>query len=472
MADPTTNFSGRDYTAEVERLLAILGVELPEYTDWNHADPGIVQIRLSARDTDQINQYIDHIFNSGFINTAQFKQYLVDLGMLVGYLPTLASPASTRLRLTRKSGVSGAISIPKYSAFSRSDGLTYLTAAAIIIQDGIESAEVDAVQGEAVTLDLEAADFHVIDWSKKPKYALPRGVAARCTELWHGDPALAWLEVDHPWRSSAQDRHFFLELNGDDDSVWLVLGDGVQGQGPPTDQTVHVRYVKCAETSGNCGHSMITAVPDGFGDLITCTNIEPATGGAAAETTASLRRMIPAVTRTQRRAVTCGPDGDYRALMEYQPGVLHCQAVDRNYGDEWPHMHVVLFVVPDGGGPMSSYLKNYLWTELGKWGHLGNWPERYLLKDAIILPVNIAARIGVLAGYDPEVVRSAVIVALQTVLAPENRTIGGRLTFTELHRAASAVAGVSWIEFDAPREDTIPGVGEIPGPGTIAIAVM
>lgn len=476
--DRALDFTGRDFSAELERITALLAAEVPEYTDLNHSDLGIVFGRLLGRETDQENAYIDSAAAEGFLEWAEFKQHLIDLGRLVDYLPTLASAASTRLQFTRVEG-SGTdlVSIPKYTAFSRSDGLSYLTAEAVSIPSDQTSVQVNAIQGEVVTASLETTDFDVIDWSGRPRYSLGVNVAAGTMEMSHGNPAVTWTETDSFWRSAATDRHFLLELNGDDDSVWLVVGDGIQGATVP-DAAMSLRYVRTAGAAGNCGHSVVTGVPEEFEGIITCTNIEPATGGAAAEDAESIRRMIPRMVRTQRRGVI---KDDYEALLEHFPGVLHVQAVDRNdylnvVGGEayepWPHMYVVLFVVPDGGGPMSSLLHDQILAQCASWGHLGDWSGRYIIRDAVAMPLNISMRIGLLQGYTSEATVAAVRSAVQTLLAPQNRTIGGVLTFADLHRTVSAVAGVSWVEFDAPTGDTRSGAGEIVTEGTIGITVM
>jgi hypothetical protein len=464
---PIFNYARRDYSAVFEDFLTKLKAYLPEYTDFNHSDAGIALGRLNARDLDQLHFYIDHIAAEGCVSTAQFRQSLIDLGLLVGYLPTLAAAASTRLRLTRATGVTGAVSIPKYSAFTRADGLAYLTVEAVSIAADAQNVEVNAVQGTLVEQEFEASDFHVTDWTKHPRVNLGKGLVGGYVEVWHGNPVQVWTSIDSWWRSWPEDLHFLLELNGDTEEVWLVLGDGVKGTLPPAD-TLHVRFIRTAEASGNCGHSVIYGLPDGFSGVISCTNIEPATGGAAAEDIASIRRMIPAMVRTQRRGLT---RTDYEALIEHMPGVLHVQALDRNDAVRWPHDHVVLYVVPDGGGPMSSLLKDQIWAECGSWGHLGPWKERYILLDAVAVPLNVSMRIGVLQSYTPESVRAAVEAAVTSLLAAQNRTIGGTLEFSELQRTANAVAGLSWVEFDGPKEDVKSSNGEIITPGVITATV-
>lgn len=470
------NFTGRDLTAEYERLLAFLKAELPEYTDWNHSDAGIVILRLLARETDQLNNFIDFVGGEGFVPTAQFRSSLIKIGRTVDYLPTLAAAASTRLRLTRRPGVTEAISVPQWSEFNRADGTTYLTTAAVTVPGSAgvpagDHVDVNAVQGIMVERTFDATDFKITDWTKHPRVNLGKSVAGGgFTSVWVAPasaPVIQWTEVDSFWRSGPDDLHDLLELNGDTDDVWLVLGDGTKGSLPPTD-TLHVRFIRTAEAAGNCGHSTIYGIPDGFSDLITATNIEPATGGGPAESTESIRSMIPRMVRTQRRGLT---KSDYETLLEHFPGVLHVQAQDRNDNLYWPHDYMAIHVVPDGGGPMSTFLKEAIWAQCGSWGHLGPWKERYILLDATVVPVSVLVRIGILPGFVADTVKAAVEAAIAAILTPQNRTIGGTLEFTELHRVVSAIPGVSWAEFDAPKEDQRCKAGEIFVPGVIAVTV-
>jgi hypothetical protein len=483
MVAPVYNFSGRDFTAEFERMLALLidPVEgIPEYTDLNHSDAGVTQIRLTSKSTDEANFYVDEAFKAGFVSYAEFKQHLIDLGLLVGFLPKIWSAASTKLKFTRREGVTGLVTIPRYTQFTRrGDSLVYVTTDEVAIQASADSVECYGIQGEPQERTVQPEDFILTyDWSGHTRTNLGTGVAAGTVTVSQGNPPQFWTEAESFYESGPMDRHFILELNGDTDEVWLVLGDGAKGIAIP-EEPLTVSFVLTAGASGNCGHSIITGVPETLTDLITCTNTEPATGGAAPESIESIRRNIPRMTETQRRMIV---KDDYEARIEHLPGVLHCQALDRNdlsreailalYGSEsggWPHHYVTLVCVPEGGGPMSTYLKEQIWAECGRKGHLGTWKERYILHDAIPNVVNITARVGVRQGYAPAAVTSAVSAALQTVLAPQNRTIGGGLPFIELHQAASAVAGVSWVEFDTPRE-SVPGIdGFLVTPGTIIV---
>lgn len=469
MTLPAVNFSGRDYTAEFQRLLELLKAELPEWTDWNHSDFGVVMLRLLGRETDQLNSFIDRVAAEGFLRTAQFKQSLIELGSLVGYLPTLASPAATTLRITRAEGIAGPIFIPKWSDFQRPDGIGYLNTNDYVILDDAEFIEIPVIQGERLTVNPSASDLRITDLTKRKRINLGKSVAAASVEATHGsDPIFVWAEVDSFWRSREADLHFILELNGDTDDVWMVFGDGKQGAAPP-DDGLTISFTRTAEAAGNCGHSLVTSLPDELEGTVTCSNTIPATGGAPAETTESLRRMIPRVVRTQRRGVILE---DYEALIEHIPGVLHCKAMDRNGSPEWPHSYVALFVVPEGGGQMSPYLRGLILLECSQWGHLGPWSKRYILRDAVAKPLNIIARIGVIDGYAPELVVTAARSAFSQILAVQNRTIGETLRFSDLHNCVSGIPGLSWIEFDAPTMDEAVSKIEIITEGVLGVTAQ
>lgn len=460
-------FTGRDFTSEYNRLIALLQSELPEYTDLNHSDAGIVLLRLLARETDQLNNYIDRVFSEGFLQTALFKQSLIELGRLVGYLPELANAATTTMLITRSFGIVGDIDIPQHTEFLRSNGLKYInTEAAVLTGDTIT---VDVSQGEIVELTLRSTDFNQVDWSGCPKYNLGAGVAANTVSMTHGTtPVYTWSEVDSFWRSISSDLHFLLELD-ENDNVWLVTGDGTKGASLPTLTDIAVTYIRTDGKSGNCGAGVISSIPDALaGNVASVTNTIIANGGSDAESVESIRRNIPRVTRTQRRGVTLE---DYEALIEHLPGVLWCQALDRNALTAFPWEYVVLYIVPDGGGSMSTNFKNTILAELQDWGHMLNWSGRYLLTDAEEYPVDVTVRIGVASGYNSNTVSAAVLTALNNLFAIDVRGIAETLTFTDLHYAVQNVTGVSYCEFTTPTSDVSPGDGAIITAGTFSITV-
>lgn len=468
MATLPITYSGRDFTTEFERLLALLRQIAPEITDQNYAEFSNALVRLVASVSDLHDAYIDQAAQESFLEWARFKRSQINIGRGVGYMPGLASSASTRLRFTRVPGVAGAIVVPRWTAFGRLDGMEYLTVEAVTLPIGVDAVEVDALQGIAVTRTIQPEEFAIIDWSRRPKVSIGANICSGTVAMWHGDPAVYWTETMTFFRVQATDRVFRLELNGDDDSVNLALGDGERGVSTPS-EPLNIEFIRTAGATGNGGSGTVTVVPDAFKNQITCTNIDNCSGGASAQTADAIRRELPLVTEAQRRGVT---KLDYDALLGNLSGILRVKSYDKEDSPYWPHEHVIIYAVPDGGSALSEYNKSQILQECQSKGVYERSPVRYVILDAIRRTINIAARIGVLDGYNPATVGSATGQALAAILSPENQQIEGRVSFADLHRVASAVSGVNYIEFDSPIVDTVCGQGEFPVPGTIQITVV
>lgn len=467
MADSQYNFAGRDYTATLERLISILQSDVPELTDLNYSDAGMSILRLVARDSDQLAFYLDEAFSEGYLPTARYKQSLCDLAKLVDYPPKLASAAQTTLTLDRISGMTGDVSIPKWSSFSRSDGLTYVTMSSYTMLAAEDTIDVEVYQGVHAQEIISTGDWEQPDLSGLWKFNLGAGVASGTVTAEHGAGPITWSEVESFWRSFATDYDYLLEFYADSysgvtDTVFIVLGPIGK---PAEDMTVD--YIQCDGASGNTGAGTITTVDNTpLSDYVTCTNADVANGGANAEAIEDLRERIPQVTRTQRRAVTVE---DYEAVVESISGVKHCQAIDRRYGSEWPHEYVVLFVCPEGGGEMSSGLKTTIWNELADKGHRGDWKNRYLLYDPTEVDVDVTATIGVGSGYNPSTVISNATTALQELLSPDGVDIAENVQLSDLYSAVMAVDGVTYVNFSKPTAEVEIDDGEIAVDGTIAI---
>jgi hypothetical protein len=131
---------------------------------------------------------------------------------------------------------------------------------------------------------------------------------------------------------------------------------------------------------------------------------------------------------------------------------------------------VVIYVVPEGGGAMSSTLYNTIMDELTSIACLGGWSGRYILLDATEVPVNIACSIGVNYGYSSEVVISSVTAAINLFFHVDNNDIYRVFSLGSLHTTVMAVTGVSWVEFSGV-DNVYPEHGQITTIGNITISI-
>ncbi len=132
----------------------------------------------------------------------------------------------------------------------------------------------------------------------------------------------------------------------------------------------------------------------------------PATGGADPETLEHARRQAPAEVRSLWKAVTLE---DYLALAEGYPGVAKAKVLDINDCKNIRYYQVNLAVAPDGGGPPSTLLKQYLAEYLESRKVI---TVEINLFDPVYRPVSIDAEVYVWPGEPLENVRSRIEAAL------------------------------------------------------------
>lgn len=473
MANTYVDFSGRDFTAILERLQSKLIQEVPELTDLNYSDAGQFLLRRLGSESDYLHFYLDEAFYENFVETAEQRQSLINLSRLVDWKMILPSSATSTIRLTRIDGVDGDISIPEYSIFERSDGVQYLAAYndgnSYTLLSTESTIDIPLVQGIRYSYTIREDEFSENELTGLIRYSLGGDVASGSVTVFSGDDMFEWEEVESFYRSTSTDTHFTIDYASDpqnttNDTCYLVLGP----IGFPTGDSFYCRFTKTVGSSGNCGSGTINTVIGTLSESVTCTNIAASTGGSDIESIASFKARLPQAVRTQRRGVTTD---DYEALVLSVPGVRFCQAIDRNDTSEMPHYYVKLYVVPHSGTTISESLENDIYDQLTTRGTLGSWRGRYIISEATPYTINLTLRIGVLSGHNSNTVSSNLSTKLSEYLVSDVFGIGDYLEFGDLNIYAGRQAGVSWVEFDSPTQDiTIPS-GYIITPGTISITV-
>lgn len=468
-----TSFVGRDFTARLEAIMTAIRIEVPGLTDLNYSGIANVISRLLASESDFLAFYQDEAYSETALEYAQFKQSLLDQATLVDERGLLASGAEGYLTATKGGNFPNSdLVIPQYTDFSRSDALTYLSTSDIIFQITETSVEIPVIQGTLETLTLTQADFELSEITNRRSYNLGENVCAGTITVTSGSsPQILWTEVDSFWRSWPTDNHFLLNLvadgpNNTSDVVYLTLGDGSKGSNTFTGEMT-VNYIITAGEAGNCGSDVVVDVPGEFSGVISVTNALPLRGGGPAEGTEPLRARIPAASRIQRRGMTTE---DYNTLIkEKVPGIKYVQTLDRRVIDEIPHLCVVIYVVPIGGGPTPQTMIDNVLAVCTQWGHLGTWQDRYVVLDATEVPIDVACVLGIVAGYQSSTVISQVSAKIRNAFNVNNNTIGGIFSFGNLFSAVTSTLGVKSVIFSTPVMDLAVGNGKIFTLGNLSV---
>ena len=99
---PQVDYTSRDYASIRDTLVSQIPNFLPEWTSTDASDFGITLIELFSYMGDALNYYIDRAANEGFIATATQKQSVLSIAQLLGYTPSMATPANVLLTFTNR----------------------------------------------------------------------------------------------------------------------------------------------------------------------------------------------------------------------------------------------------------------------------------------------------------------------------------------------------------------------------------
>ncbi|MGW3206866.1 putative baseplate assembly protein [Streptomyces sp. NPDC001135] len=281
---------------------------------------------------------------------------------------------------------------------------------------------------------LPATDARV----RSPRTALPQVRLAERDQHW--DARLDLLDCDR------FDRRFVVETEWDDTSQ-LRFGDDAHGRRPLAGTTLTAEFRVGNGPEGNVGRDTLRRLVWPREGVVGVTNPLPGFGGARPESMAEIREFAPNAFRSQQRAVT---EADWESVAVRHPEVQNAKARFR-----WTGSWYTVFLTIDrvGGGPVTDdpvFLADVT-AHLQRFRIAG-----YDLEVTGPSPVALELRLSVCVspGYFRRDVERELLDVFgnrrradgsRGFFAPDNFTFGQPLYLSEIHRAAMAVAGVSFV---------------------------
>ncbi len=117
-----------------------------------------------------------------------------------------------------------------------------------------------------------------------------------------GNMWIRWRQVDNFYHSPPEGRHFVFDRR----LGAINFGDGKRGRVPPQGRdNIRATYIQGSGSRGNIPVGTLTVLDRRFDGIKSVVNIEPATGGADAETIDAARLRGPWTLKHRYRAVTC-----------------------------------------------------------------------------------------------------------------------------------------------------------------------
>ncbi len=453
---PQIDYTNKDFEALRRALLNFAKLRLPEWTDRNPADFGMLMVDLFAYMGDVILYYQDRLANETFLETALERSSIVEHLRLIGYELAPPRPASAELNLLFDPGLPSVV-IPAGAQF-RSAGtgtaqvFEYLEPD-LTIQFGSDQVEtVDGgrlrYSGLPVRQGVTVPPHVIGSSSAEPNqsYTLSPGPVIADSLLVEVDEGAGWVRWDRRdsliydvgpdgrIRLSAPNaRHYTLRYDAAGEAVIQFGGDGRFGrQLPQGANNIRASFVSGGGAAGNVPAGTIREALTVIANVTEVTNPSAAAGGQDEEAAQDAVRVGPMAFRSRQRAVTME---DYEAMAHLAGGVAKARARAVSWN------HVDLHIAPAGPAlvPVPETLRRRLLAFFEDRRMAGTFVR---ILEAPPAAIDISAEIAYDERYRADAVRQAVTAAITGVLAFETVSFGQPVYLSAVHDAILRAAGV------------------------------
>lgn len=456
MANNPIDYTSRDFDGLRADLISRIPDYLPEWTDTNAADFGIVMIDLFAHVGDLLSYYTDRVAQEAFLQTATQRQSVLRIASMLGYTPVQQQGATIPITLDnqatpqRNGGVQivispnagGPVTIPSGTQILTGPGpngeapVVFETITARTIAIG-GTDYVDAVEGSTVSLEMigqsKGQDLQEF------KLAFPNVIFGSITVYVAEGPGTTGSPVNVLWKYFGQitdagpiDSAYTITQDNAGNS-FIQFGDGTNGRIPPVGVQVFVTYRYGVGSAGNVGTNSILGFAQAVPGSQSVTNNVAASGGTDPESIDSMRISVPRSIKSLNRAITYD---DYANLALQLPGVVRAMA----RGSYFTQLSV--YIAPSGGGLASTTLKNSVVAYLTPRSLVG---VTIAAQDPRYMSVNISITVNVLPAYNQTSVVNAVKTQLELFFLFDNRDFQEVISVGEIYRLLQDVIGVDYI---------------------------
>ena len=494
---PRIDWTGRDYDSLRTEAIAFIRGRVPSWTDFSSSNTGVALIELVCYLCDLLGYYQDAIGNEAMPILARERANVIEHMRLIAYRLSSAHPASVtvRLSLDEPTGDGSATSVPAKTVITTGDGsIRFETVSSATVPGDGTYAEVSAVEGETWEEEVGQSTGQAsqrFQLARTPFIYVLDSLTAPAEVFSHDTcmvDAVAWTRVDDFLSSAANDTHYTIEVDSDDQAT-VCFGDGVNGAIPIDGAHIVMTYRTGGGEAGNVDVSCLSQLDGSFVSetglsvTVIATNPSAATGGTERESTDHAKLHGPRSVRSAGRSVA---RTDFQDAAEAVPGVLRVLAMSRRDQEDSggivtiPENAVIIYVIPSGGGEASAALlaaiKAYCTDTRPR-----TLTQRLLVGRAVRHDVTIAGTVHLLTGYEPADVSAAIQAALSAHYDPGAEDTdsgdylvqwGAPIAVSQLHHVIHQVDGVDYVELTTPAYDVALEWYEFPRLGTVTLAMV
>jgi hypothetical protein len=297
-------YTSRDFDTIKQDMLDRATRVLPEWTDRDSSDFGMMLIDLWAFAADSMHFYMDRAAGESFLDTATQRESVQAFARLFDYTPQTRTSAQGTV--TIRNDTTAGYTVERYAEFvARSDNRSYICysrAAASI--PPLSTVEVNAAQGEPIlneTLTTASSGLPSQRYSLNVDGAVVSSIEVFVLE--DGINPVRYFRTARMSTARASERVFEVDILSDG-TVDIVFGDFINGLIPPTGSRIYVDYIVSEGSRGNIPANSVVGFRSSVGPNILVTSSSNFSGGIDDEGITSIKSNIPSAVASQERAVT------------------------------------------------------------------------------------------------------------------------------------------------------------------------
>ena len=447
---PQVDYTSRDYAAIRDDLISLIPKFLPEWTTTDASDFGITLIELFSYMGDTLNYYIDRAANEGFINTATQRSSVLSIANLLGYTPSIGTPATATLTFSNSTG--STIVVPALTEVATTTTVNGVTTQ-IIFETNTQvtvPAAVGAVRG---TVSVAATQGETIsnEYLGDSNGTAYQSFTLSKTPLINGSVQITvnnvvYTKVDYLIDAGNNDPVYTVTTDADGVS-YISFGDNISGRIPPI-TSIYATYRIGGGASGNVGPNTLTYLLTNVVGGLTVNNQDAASGGSNPEATDTIRFNAPFALSALNRAVSLK---DYGALS------IQVSAVAKAIAEAESFNNVTIYMAPYGdislgtpgvdiNGDANTIFNNAAAKLLSFLTDKAPATTSVTILPPTYVPVNISLTLNILSQYRQTTVSDAVYAAIRNLLDFDNVVFAEEFPLQYVLTAISAIDGVAYAD--------------------------
>lgn len=438
---PIIDYASRDFEAYKQLFLELIKQEFPTWSDTQASNLGMALGTFISMCADSNSFYLDQMVNQVLLPTATLRKYVITGCKTLGYKPYSAKPSKSRVTITITPQSSNLL-IPAGYAFStrkideKGTVIRFETDEDLTILAGETIGEVNVTQGRTIKLEYLGKS----DGSKNQSFILEnRQVIDDTTKIfvkennilvrWYEVVSLVGLTDQNNYKTSADEIDF----------TTITFGDGRNGRIPPTNCEIYCTYRVGGGEYTNIGANLITKNAGNLVEIISVTNVIPATGGSDRESIESAKaNAILNIKNTEKLvSVEDHENAPKIYLANHVPGKIRTKVLNTGNSID------IYVAVNNQNRKLSNNLKQSLLSYLDERKMIGTIIN---ILDPYVVPIDITVTGVVNDQYLILEVEDLIEECLNDILSINRKDFGKTQTIGEIYKELLNITALDQFE--------------------------